>query len=96
MPKGYIIGHVTVHDAAAYQAYVDRNMAIFAKYGAKILVRGGAAEVPEGAPFERHVVFEYPDYASTQAAYNDPDYQENMKIRTANATSMIVIAEGAD
>lgn len=96
MPKGYIIGHVTVHDQAAYQPYIDRNMGIFAQYGAKILVRGGASQMPEGETFARHIVFEFPDYASAQAAYNDPAYQENMKIRTANATSMIVIAEGAD
>jgi uncharacterized protein (DUF1330 family) len=29
------------------------------------------------------------------AAYNDPEYQEVMKIRHRTATSMIVVAKGA-
>ena len=29
MPKGYIIGHVTISDPEAYQAYAQRNNDIF-------------------------------------------------------------------
>jgi len=96
MPKGYIIGHVTVRDAAAYQDYVARNSSILAAFGGKPLVRGGQSETPEGAQFTRHVCFEYPDYETAKAAYYSPEYQEIMKIRVAHADSMIVLVEGAD
>ena len=96
MPKGYIIGHVTVTNPEAYKAYAQRNDEIFPRYGGRFLVRGGAARVLEGDLFERHVVIEFPDYASAQAAYHSAEYQENMKIRLANATGAVVVAEGYD
>ncbi len=94
MPKGYIIGHVTVTNPDAYQDYVTRNTPLIQSYGGKPLVRGGEAISAEGEEYSRHVVFEFPDYESAKALYYDPAYQEIAKIRTANATSMIVLAEG--
>lgn len=94
MPKGYIIGHVTVKDADAYQEYIARNSPIIQSYGGKPLVRGGMSESPEGYPFQRHVVFEFDDFESAKALYHDPAYQEVARIRQENAESMIVIVEG--
>ncbi|KQB98577.1 hypothetical protein AL073_05965 [Loktanella sp. 1ANDIMAR09] len=94
MPKGYIIGHVTVTDPEAYQAYVTENTPIIRGYGGRPLVRGGQSEHPEGPEYSRHVVFEFPDYASAKAAYHDPAYQEVAQIRRDNASSMIVVVEG--
>lgn len=95
MPKGYIIGHVTVHDPEAYQEYVARNTPVLASFGGKPLIRGGEAVTPEGPQFTRHVCFEYPDFETAKAAYYSKEYQEIMKIRVANADSMIVVVEGA-
>ncbi len=94
MPKGYIIGHITVNDPEAYKEYVEKDTPILLGHGAKPLVRGGAAESKEGPEFSRHVVFEFPSYEAAMNAYNDPEYQEVMKIRHRTATSMIVVAEG--
>jgi len=94
MPKGYIIGHVTVTNADAYQEYIIRDTPIIESYGGKPIVRGGASLAPEGSPYTRHVNFEFPDYASALALYNDPEYQKVAQIRRENATSMIVLAEG--
>ena len=96
MPKGYIMGHVTVRDAEAYKEYVARNSPVLAAFGGKPLVRGGQSETPEGPQYTRHVCFEYPNYETAKAAYYSPEYQEIMKIRVANADSMIVLVEGAD
>ncbi|MFK7877923.1 MAG: DUF1330 domain-containing protein [Paracoccaceae bacterium] len=95
MPKGYIIGHITVNDPEAYKEYVEKDTPILLGHGAKPLVRGGDSQTMEGTEFSRHVVFEFPTYAAAQAAYNDPEYQEVMKIRHRTATSMIILAEGA-
>ena len=94
MPKGYIIGHITVTDPEAYQEYIIRDTPIIASYGGKPIVRGGDAVTMDGPTYTRHVVFEFPDYASAKALYDDPAYQEVAKIRQANAESMIVLVEG--
>lgn len=96
MPKGYIVGHVTVHNPEAYQAYAARNNEIFPKHNGTFLARGGQSEILEGNAQERHVIIEFPSYEAALAAYNDPDYQENMKIRQANSTGTILVVEGTE
>jgi len=94
MPKGYIIGHVTIHDAEAYKPYGARNDEIFPEYGGTFLARGGQAEVLEGSLPPRHVIVEFPTYADALACYNSPEYQENMKTRQANSDGTIMVVEG--
>ena len=94
MPKGYIIGHITVRDPEAYKEYVEKDTPILLSHGAKPLVRGGQGKVMEGEQHDRHVVFEFPSYQAALDAYNDPEYQEVMKIRHRTADSTIVVVEG--
>ena len=94
MPKGYIIGHITVTNPEAYQEYIIRDTPLIESYGGKPIVRGGESITMDGPNFTRHVVFEFPDFESAKALYNDPEYVEVRKIREANAESMIVLAEG--
>lgn len=94
MPKGYIIGHVTLTDAEAYKPYAARNNEIFPRHGGTFLVRGGTSEILEGEGHARHVIVEFPSYEAALACYNDPDYQENMKIRQANSEGTIIVVEG--
>ncbi|SNR34268.1 DUF1330 domain-containing protein [Puniceibacterium sediminis] len=94
MPKGYIIGHVTVHDPEAYKEYVRLDTPLFESFGGRFLVRGGDSETPEGATQERHVVIEFPDFEAAKRAYNDPAYQIVAEIRRKTADSTIILVEG--
>ncbi|WP_223429069.1 DUF1330 domain-containing protein [Tateyamaria pelophila] len=94
MPKGYIIGHITVNDPEAYKEYIEKDTPILLRLGAVPIVRGGQATLMEGEAYNRHVVFEFPSYADALAAYNDPDYQEVAKIRHRSANSTIIVVEG--
>jgi uncharacterized protein (DUF1330 family) len=98
MPKGYIIGHITVRDPEAYKEYVVRDTPILESHGAKFIVRGGQGEVKEGpgGAEQRHVVIEFPSYEAALAAYNDPEYQAVADIRRRTADSVIVVVEGHD
>lgn len=94
MPKGYIIGHITVNDPEAYREYVEKDTPILLGLGGKFIVRGGASETMEGEALNRHVVIEFPSYDAARAAYNDPDYQKVAEIRRRTATSVIILVEG--
>ncbi len=94
MPKGYIIGHITVTNPEAYKEYIARDTPIFERLGGRFIVRGGQAQVLEGDALQRHVVIEFPSYADAQAAFDDPEYQEVAVIRRANAESVLIVVEG--
>jgi uncharacterized protein (DUF1330 family) len=96
MPKGYWIARVDVTDEEGYKPYAAANPAIFRKFGGRFVVRAGQFECPEGTTRSRHVVIEFPDYASALACYRSPEYQQNIKVRLPHATADIVIIEGYD
>lgn len=94
MPKGYIIGHITVRNPDAYQEYIRRDTPILEALGGRFIVRGGPSHVAEGETLERHVVIEFPSYAAAEAAYNNEEYQTVAQIRRDNADSVILLVEG--
>lgn len=96
MPKAYWIARVDVNDPDGYAPYAAANPVIFAKFGARFVVRGGRHEVIEGSGRQRNVVIEFPDYETAIACYRSPEYQANMKIRQAHAESDLIIIEGYD
>jgi len=49
MPKGYWIARIGVHNPEGYKEYGSQNGAVFAKYGARFLVRGGQHVPKEGS-----------------------------------------------
>ncbi|GGA95579.1 DUF1330 domain-containing protein [Allosediminivita pacifica] len=95
MPKGYIIGHISVHDPEGYRDYVERDTPILLGLGGRFIVRGGASETVEGESGDRHVVIEFDDYETARRAYNDPEYQAVADIRRRTATSTIILVEGS-
>jgi uncharacterized protein (DUF1330 family) len=96
MAKGYWIAHVDVHGAEGYKPYAAANPAIFKKFGGRFVIRSGKFACLEGESRSRTVVIEFPDYATAMACYNSPEYQENMKIRQANAGADLIVIEGYD
>jgi uncharacterized protein (DUF1330 family) len=96
MAKGYWIAHVDVNNEDGYKPYALANPAIFKKFGAKFVVRGGKYDGMEGQSRSRNVVIEFADYATAVACYNSPEYQANLKIRQANAMTDLIIVEGYD
>jgi uncharacterized protein (DUF1330 family) len=96
MAKAYWIARVEVNNEEGYKPYALANPAIFKRFGARFVVRGGKFAGLEGQSRPRNIVIEFPDYATAQACYNSPEYQANMKIRQANAIADLIIVEGYD
>jgi uncharacterized protein (DUF1330 family) len=96
MAKGYWIARIDVHNMDGYKEYIAQNGAVFAKYGAKFLVRGGTSELKEGTARSRNVVLEFKDYATALACYNSPEYTRLVAIRVPHSEGDLVIIEGWD
>ncbi|MEM0947028.1 MAG: DUF1330 domain-containing protein [Pseudomonadota bacterium] len=94
MPKGYIIGHITVRDPEAYKEYIERDTPILQALGGRFVIRGGQSQLLEGETNERHVVIEFDSYEQAKTAYHDPEYQEVAKIRYRTADSVMILVEG--
>ena len=96
MPKGYWIARVDVFDPEAYQRYVAENAPVFARYGARFLVRGGRSETKEGTSRARNVVIEFPSYEAAMACWNSPEYQAAKAKREGAALAEFVLVEGVE
>lgn len=94
MPKGYIIGHITVRDPEAYKEYIEKDTPILQGLGGRFIVRGGQSEIVEGETHKRHVVIEFPSYEAALKAYHDPEYKAVSDIRRRTADSIILVVEG--
>jgi len=96
MAKAYWIARIDVHNMDGYKEYVAQNGAVFHKYGARFLVRGGQYETKEGTSRSRNVVIEFADYATALACYNSPEYQRLVAVRAPHSQGDLVIIEGYD
>ncbi|MFN6978784.1 MAG: DUF1330 domain-containing protein [Gemmobacter sp.] len=94
MPKGYWVAHVDVRDAQAYEAYRRANAAVFARFGARFIVRGAPQKQMEGQCRARTVVIEFPTLEAAQACYASPEYQAAKVLRDPVSTGDLVILAG--
>ncbi|MFN3890772.1 MAG: DUF1330 domain-containing protein [Beijerinckiaceae bacterium] len=94
MAKGYWIAHNDVSDPETYEKYKAATGAVFQKFGANFLVRGGRYKGLQGPVRSRHVVIEFESYEKALECYNSPEYQEAAKHRLGASEGEIVICEG--
>jgi uncharacterized protein (DUF1330 family) len=94
MPKGYWIARITVNDPSRYPDYVAMAAPAYARFGSKLIVRGGTFEEVEGKARPRNVVVEFPTYQAALDCYNSPEYTAARKIRQAIADGEFIIIEG--
>jgi uncharacterized protein (DUF1330 family) len=96
MAKGYWIASVDVDDPEGYKAYARENAIALRKFGARFIVRGGAASHVEGQLRSRTVIIEFPDYEAALTCWKSPEYVKARALRTDISTADIVIVEGYD
>ena len=78
--------------------YRAANGPVFAKFGARFLVRGGDQKVAEGDAKPRTVILEFPSYEDAKACYESNDYRAAKALRALASVSEsdLVIVEGYD
>ncbi|HUG77622.1 MAG TPA: DUF1330 domain-containing protein [Burkholderiales bacterium] len=94
----YWVARSRINDPAEYKKYTDRVPAIIARYGGKVLARGGRYQILEGPQkFQRFVVVEFPSLEQAVACHESPEYQEAAAFRQSGAGEVeLVIVEGGD
>ena len=94
----YWVARSKINDPDAYKRYTDRVPAILARYGGKVLARGGRYQILEGPhKFHRFVVIEFPSLEQALACHASPEYQEAAGFRKGGAGEVeLVIVEDGD
>ena len=94
----YWIARSKINDPVEYKKYTDRVPGIIARFGGKVLARGGRYQILEGPEkFQRFVVIEFPSLEQAVACQRSPEYQEASAFRRGAAGEVeLVIVEGGD
>jgi uncharacterized protein (DUF1330 family) len=71
---------------------------IIAKYGGKVLARGGRYQIMEGPQkFQRFVVIEFPTFEQGVACFTSPEYDQAAAFRRSGAGEVeTIIIEGGE
>jgi len=93
MPKAYWIARARVVDPTEYKKYTDRVPAIMAKYGGRVLARGGQYAILEGnRAFHRFVVIEFDSLEQAKACHASSEYREAADFRRNGAGEVDIVA----
>jgi uncharacterized protein (DUF1330 family) len=94
----YWVARSKINDPVEYKKYTDRVPGILARYGGKVLARGGRFKILEGPQkFQRFVVIEFASLEQAVACHESPEYREAAAFRAGGAGEVeLVIVEGPD
>ena len=94
----YWVARSWIIDPVEYKKYTDPLPALFAKYGGKVLARGGRYQIMEGPDkFHRFVVIEFPTFEQGVACFTSPEYNAAATFRRAGAGEVeTIMVDGGD
>ena len=95
----YWVARAKINDAVEYKKYADLVPAILAKYGGKVLARGGRFQIMEGPQkFSRFVVIEFPTFEQGVACFQSDEYNKAAAFRRQNGAGEVetVILDGRE
>jgi len=94
----YWVARARIDDPVEYKKYTDQVPGIIAKYGGKVLARGGRYQIMEGPEdFHRFVVIEFPSFEAGVNCFQSPEYVAAAAHRRGGAGVVEnVIVDGGD
>jgi uncharacterized protein (DUF1330 family) len=94
----YWVARSRIIDPVEYKKYTDLVPGIIAKYGGKVLARGGKFQIMEGPEkFQRFVVIEFPTFEQGVACFTSDEYNRAAVFRRNGAGEVeTVIVEGGE
>ena len=94
----YWVARSKINDPIEYKKYTDLVPGIIAKFGGKVLARGGRHQIMEGpAKFHRFIVIEFPTFEQGVACFTSPEYDRAAAFRRNGAGEVeTIMVEGGD
>jgi uncharacterized protein (DUF1330 family) len=94
----YWVARSRIDNPVEYKKYTDRVPGIIARFGGKVLARGGRYQVMEGPEnFRRFVVIEFPTLERGIECFESKEYQEAAAFRrNGGGTVELVMVDGGD
>jgi uncharacterized protein (DUF1330 family) len=94
----YWVARSKINDPVEYKKYTDLVPGILAKYGGKVLARGGKFQIMEGPDkFQRFVVIEFPTFEQGVACFTSAEYDEAAAFRRSGAGEVeTIMVEGGE
>jgi uncharacterized protein (DUF1330 family) len=95
----YWLARCKINDPVEYKKYTDQVPGIIARFGGKVLARGGKYQIMEGSDcFHRFVVIEFPTLEQAVKCHQSPEYQAAAAFRRAPGVGEVeqVIVESGD
>jgi uncharacterized protein (DUF1330 family) len=92
----YWVARSKINDPVEYKKYTDLVPAIIAKFGGKVLARGGRFQIMEGPDkFHRFIVIEFPTLDQGVACFTSPEYDKAAAFRRSGAGEVeTIMVEG--
>ena len=82
----YWMARAKINDPVEYKKYTDLVPGILARYGGKVLARGGRFQIMEGPEkFQRFVVIEFPTFEQGVACFTSDEYNKAAAFRRGGA-----------
>jgi uncharacterized protein (DUF1330 family) len=94
----YWVARSKINDPVEYKKYTDLVPGIIAKYGGKVLARGGKFQIMEGPDkFQRFVVIEFPTFEQGVACFTSKEYDDAAAFRRNGAGEVeTIMVEGGE
>ncbi|HZL31464.1 MAG TPA: DUF1330 domain-containing protein [Pseudolabrys sp.] len=92
----YWVSRSKINDPVEYKKYTDQIPGILAKFGGKVLARGGKFQIMEGPDkFQRFIVIEFPTFEQGVACFTSPEYDAAAAFRRSGAGEVeTIMVEG--
>ena len=87
------IAHVDVTDEETYGEYIKVASVVVPEHGGRFIARGGRFIQFEGKERRRNVVAKFPSVEAAEAAYNDPRYQQAVKLAKSASERELMVLE---
>jgi uncharacterized protein (DUF1330 family) len=82
----YWVARSKINDPVEYKKYTDLVPGIIAKFGGKVMARGGRHQIMEGPDkFHRFVVIEFPTFEAGVACFKSDEYNAAATFRRSGA-----------